>query len=215
MDNFTEKVKGQYLYYILVGVVSLLLLCFLPFLGTEVGLAFVLPTTVGGWIVFAIEKLSMAVCNMLIFACFVQQARVNIADNKDYKEALDRYNKGIRQDKRYVPKSPKEYFRGTYIKKGSTVFLTTIVGTIALTQAILTFDIVVFITTVFALVMALVFGIYSMKRVELYWTQEFINFVEMNFEKEVIVYEEKKGENTYDTNQGQGITEPGRASTQE
>lgn len=206
MNDLATKVKGQYLYYVLVGIVSLLLLCFLPFLGTEIGLAFVLPDTVDGWIVFGISKLSMALCNVLIFSCFVKQARVNIKEDLQFKDALDRYNKGLSLDKSYKPKSPKEYFRGTYIMKGSTVFLTTLLGTIALTQAILTFDVVVFLTTVFSLIMAVVFGIISMKKVELYWTEEFVNYVNMYFEREVIIN---------DNSQQETVSESDRADTEE
>ena len=40
-----------YKNYAIIGIISVLLLGFLPFVGSEVGLAFVLPTTIAGWIV--------------------------------------------------------------------------------------------------------------------------------------------------------------------
>lgn len=90
--------------------------------------------------------------------------------------------------------------------KGSTVFLTTLLGTIALTQAILTFDIVVFLATVFSLIMAVVFGIISMKKVEIYWTEEFVNYVNMYFEREVIIN---------DNSQQETVSESDRTDTEE
>jgi hypothetical protein len=65
-----DKFK-QYQYYIIIGVVSLFALFFLPFLGTEVGLAFNLPSTLAGWIVYVVSKLIVAILNILIFHCFI------------------------------------------------------------------------------------------------------------------------------------------------
>lgn len=60
-----------YKNYAIIGIISVLLLGFLPFVGSEVGLAFVLPTTTAGWIVYITTKTIIAAANFLILYCFV------------------------------------------------------------------------------------------------------------------------------------------------
>lgn len=78
-----EKWK-QYQNYAIIAVASLFALFFIPMLGTEIGLAWVLPTTTAGWVVYIITKLLVAGLNVLIFHCFVQQAKVNSLNHPNY-----------------------------------------------------------------------------------------------------------------------------------
>lgn len=57
----------DYQNYIIIGVLSALAVFFLPMLGTEIGLGFVLPNTTAGWIVYTITKLAIVIINILIF----------------------------------------------------------------------------------------------------------------------------------------------------
>jgi hypothetical protein len=66
-----EKWK-QYQNYAIIAVASIIALLFIPMLGTEVGIAWVLPTTVAGWVVYITTKALVAGLNVLIFHCFVQ-----------------------------------------------------------------------------------------------------------------------------------------------
>lgn len=164
----------RYSNYWIIGIVSALALFFLPFLGSAAGLALVLPTTAAGWIVYVATKLIVAIINVLIYHCFFQQAKVNVRDDKRYKEAmmiLDKYR--IKEQKF---RSPEEYTRNAYTKKATTIFLFSILGAFSLTQAILVFDVVMFLTYLFTLIMGVVFGILTMTNAEIYWTEEVLNY---------------------------------------
>ena len=166
-----EKWK-QYQYYVLIGVISLIAVFFLPFVGSEAGLAWILPTTTAGWIVYVITKLIIAGINILLFHCFIQQGKTNILENKRYIEA----NKILEAQiggKEYQPRSPKQWSRSTYGKKGVTIFLTSILSAIGLTQAVLTFDWISMLTYLFTIIMGIVFGIIQMSATENYWTNEY------------------------------------------
>lgn len=152
-----EKFK-QFQYYVIIGVVSLFALFFLPFLGTEVGLSFNLPSTLAGWIVYVISKLIVAVLNILIYHCFILQGKQNISDNEKYLLglkilALESISKET------LPKSPREWKRGVYGKKMASIFILSVLSVIGLTQAILTFDVVSMLTYAFTIIMGIIFGI--------------------------------------------------------
>ena len=201
-----DKVK-QYLNYVIIGIVSLIALVFLPMLGSTVGLNWNIPNTLVGWIVWVSVKLIVATLNVLIFHCFMQQAKVNVKDNENYKRA-----RGIlvnQKEKEVLPKSPIKWNSQQYIKKGTTIFITTGLSTIALTQAILSFDYISMLTYLFTIVMGLIFGILQMKTAEEYWTDEYLQYALMkeretalrakaglqdNTSSKVIIPEKDKGE---------------------
>lgn len=161
----------KYINYFVIGLVSLVALFFLPFLGSEVGLQIVLPNTPAGWIVFALTKVVVAVINVLIFHCFIEQGKLNVKDNERYQEAariLDMLN----ADKiAFI--SPDEFYRKEYGKKGITLAVTSIMSAFGLAQAILTWDALTFLTYLFTILMGLIFGILEMAKVEGYLTTDF------------------------------------------
>lgn len=163
------------LYYVLIGVVSIIALLFLPMIGTTVGLAWALPTTVVGWIVWVATKLIIAGLNMFIFHCFIQQGKINIKNNPAYQEANEILDK-ITPQSRTKPRSPHQWMALTYGRKGTFVFLTSVASTAALSQAILTFDWVSMLTYLFTIVMGIVFGIIQMKATEEFWTGEYLEY---------------------------------------
>lgn len=169
-----EKIK-LYTYYIIIGVVSLIALLFLPMVGSSVGLEMRLPDTLVGWVVYCVTKLIVAALNVIIFYCFMQQAKVNVKDNEKYKKAND-ILEVIEERKDRVPRSPKEWTRKQYSGKGITIFVTTILAAVSLTQAILTFDYITMLTYLFTIIMGLIFGILQMKNAEIYWTTEFYEY---------------------------------------
>lgn len=172
---------SRYLNYWIIGVVSLIALFFLPFVGSAAGLALILPNTVAGWIVYCGTKVIVAVINVLIFHCFFQQSRVNVKDNSRYLEALGILDRLKIKEQTF--RSPEQYTRSTYLTKGTTIFLTTILGAFSLTQAILVFDLVMFLTYLFTIIMGIIFGILSMKNAEIYWTEEMWHYAK-KLEKE-------------------------------
>lgn len=171
-----EKVK-QWLYYFIIGIISLIALCFLPMIGSTVGLGWNTPTTNVGWIVWITVKVIVAVLNVLILHCFMLQAKINVKDNKRYIEAQNILAK--QTAKEVIPRSPNVWNRIQYGRKGVIIFITTALSTIALTQAFLTFDWMAMLTYLFTIIMGIIFGILQMKSAEDYWTDEFWQYANM------------------------------------
>lgn len=168
-----DKAK-QWLYYILIGVISLIALVFLPMMGSAAGLGWVLPTTAVGWIIWIVTKLIIATLNVLIFHCFMCQAVLNSSTHPNYIEArglLMQYN-----DKEYIPRDPRTWKHKEYRKKGISIFISSALSVFALTQAVLSFDVISMLTYLFTIVMGLIFGILQMKSAEEYWTQEYLEY---------------------------------------
>ena len=166
-----KEFYDKYINYFVIGLVSLVALFFLPFLGSEVGLQIVLPNTAAGWIVFALTKVVVAVINVLIFHCFIEQGKLNVKDNARYQEAaqlLDLLNAN-----KITFISPDEFYRKEYGKKGITLAVTSILSAFGLAQAILTWDALTFLTYLFTILMGLIFGILEMAKVEGYLTTDF------------------------------------------
>ena len=172
--RFYEKWK-QFEYYAIIGVVSLIALLFLPMLGSEAGLAWKLPTTSVGWIVYVLSKAIVATINILIFHCFIQQAKINSLDNEKYKKACEILGE-LKHNEDYVPRDPKIYMRSLYSKKGLSIFVTSMLSAVGLTQAVLNFDWISMLTYLFTIIMGLIFGILTMSNVEEYWCVEFYQY---------------------------------------
>lgn len=177
----------EYQYYVIIGVLSLFALFFLPMIGSEAGLAWIIPTTAAGWSVYVITKLLAAALNIMIFHCFILQGKTNILDNKKYQEANEILFITTNDDE-LRPRSPSEWKKATYGKKGLTIFITTLISVIGLTQAALVFDIVSMLSYLFTVIMGIIFGIFQMSETEKYWTEEYYKYaVQVQAEKSMAV----------------------------
>lgn len=165
----------QYLYYCLVGVISVIMLIFMPMLGSAAGLQWTLPTTTAGWIVYVVCKLCSAGFNIGLFHCFNKQGKLNIEKNENYLEAKRILKQNDARDVKKA-RSPHEYHKDIYGKKGLTIFIMTLLGTVGLSQAVLTFDGKEFIVQLVALVIGIIMGILQMKDTESFWTEEFLEY---------------------------------------
>lgn len=194
----------QWMYYFIIGIVSFVALIFLPMLGTTVGLEWNIPDTTVGWIVWVAVKLIVAGLNVLIFHSFMQQAKLNIKDNVKYIEAKDILMKN--EVKTYIPRSPSVWNRQQYSRKGVMIFITTALATIALTQALLTFDWVAMLSYLFTIIMGLIFGVLQMKSAEDYWTEEFWKYAKMQEEAFKNQIEEHMDTVVVDNSNSVGIT---------
>ena len=174
-----------YIYYGLIFLLSLCMLIFLPMIGSTQDIGYNLPNTKIGWIVFIVTKSVVAVINVLIFHCFICQAKVNVKDDPNYVEANEILGKLKKEVK---PRSPKQFFTKEYSVKGTTTFIFSALSVVALTNAILTFDAIAFISYLLTLIMGTVFGIIEMKKVELFWTEEYHEYA-LNFASEAVKYE--------------------------
>lgn len=167
-------VKGQYLYYFIIGIISFVALMFLPMLGTEVGLGWNIPNTTVGWVVWVAIRLAISVINILLFDCFRKQAKLNVRNNDRYVEACEILLRT--RDKGKKPRSPGRYNAEIWGKKGTSIFISSLLATVALTQALLMYDWISMLTYLFTITMGIVFGIIQMKNDEIYWTEEFYTY---------------------------------------
>ena len=178
MDNEEKSLREKLslnFYYCLIFILSLLVMTvapmFTPSANTDLGISAIFPHSVIGWAIYVCTKLFVGVVNLLLFHCFVKQAKLNIKDNEKYIEACKIYD--MYHPREYNPRSPKEYFGQLYRKKGIMIFLTSILSAIVLTNAILAFDLTAFVTYSITILMGIIFGILKMKEVEAYWIGEF------------------------------------------
>lgn len=167
-----KKFVDLYLYYILIGVLSFVALVFLPFFGSEVGMEAHFPNTWIGWIVYIVQQALMAIINILIFHSFICQAYVNVKDNENYIKARDIFHS--LDDKEYIPMTLQQFNKREYGRKGATIFIGTLLGGFALTQAILSYDYVRMLAYLFTIILGIFFGIYEMKKYEEYLTYEYL-----------------------------------------
>lgn len=174
LSTFLQKTQ-LYAYYIIIGVLSLVVVFFFPFVGSTIGFTFTWPTTTSGWIVFVVSKLCVALINILIFHLFILQAKVNVKDNPAYKAAVDKL---AVTKKSYVPLSPAQFFAREYGFKGISVFVLSMVSAIGLTQAVLTFDLIMMLTYLFTILMGITAGYMEMRKVEEFWTEEFPEYAD-------------------------------------
>ncbi len=159
------------MYYIIVGVVSLITLFIMPLIGSEVHPQWALPDTTVGWVLYVASKLAVSLLNILIMHAFIKQGKLNVSTDARYIEANDILNKV--ESKEIKWRSPKEFLTKQYLGKIPTLFLSTFLGLIAFTQAVIMFDMIAFISYAVCIVIAIIFGVMTMKNNEVYWTEEF------------------------------------------
>lgn len=180
-DSPIDKVR-QWMYYFIIGIISFIALAFLPMLGGTVGLGWNLPNTAAGWIVWAVMKVIVATLNLLIFYSFMQQGKLNVKDHPNFVKAQQILQK--LHVKNEMPRSPKKWNGQQYGKKGVTIFFSTALATIALTQAILSFNWVEMLTYLFTIIMGIIFGILQMKNAEDYWKEEYLRYAYLRLEEQ-------------------------------
>lgn len=168
----TVKKFEAYKFYAIIAILSIIVVFFMPFIGSEMGMELNLPNTATGWVIYLITKALVVAINLTIFYSFMEQAKLNVQDNPKYIEAnniLNNYFKDIRP----VPMGPTEWTHKQYRSKGISLGVTTLLGAVALTNAVLSFNITTMITYLFTIVMGVIFGFIQMGTAENYWTGEY------------------------------------------
>lgn len=171
MDNNFKKKADLWFYYIIVFIISLVSLIFLPFFGSEIGMAFNFPNTAAGWVVYITQQVLMSIVNVLIFHSFVCQAHVNVRDNENYKKARDIFHSF--ENKEYIPLTLEQFNRKEYGVKAVWIAIGTLMGGFALTQAILSYDYLRALAYLFTIIFGVLFGIIEMKKYESYLTYDY------------------------------------------
>lgn len=168
----------QYIYYILIFVISFLVLVFLPMIGTDLDMGFRFPETPAAWVVFIVTKSITAFVNVMLFYCFNQQALLNVKSDERYIKANEILGK-LNIRKEYKPRSPRQYNFRLYAGKGTSIFFSSILSTFALSQAILTYDWISLLTYSLVILFGVIFGFISMYSSMDYWTIEFPLYAQM------------------------------------
>lgn len=174
MNDYYNKIRDN-IYYIIVFIVSFIALVFLPFCGSKIGLELDLPKTKSDWIVFILTKVIISVVNMLIYLCFMKQGKDNVRNDKRYIDAMKIMNKTIKERKKKCI-NPYKWMKFEYIKKGTLLFITTLLTTLAFSQALISYDYMALISYIFVIAMSCIFGIIQMKKVEEVWTDGFLEY---------------------------------------
>lgn len=201
-----------YQNYIIIGILSFISVFFLPMLGSSLGIGFNVPNTIAGWIVWVLTKMCIVVVNILIFDQFVKQAKVNVRDNEQFKQAESILN-NIKEEAEEI-KPAKEYISALYKKKGITLGITTVLSIFGLTNAILTFDWVSMLTYIFTIIMALVFGWITMNEVEEVWTDKHYKYA-LKVQKESELKKEFENVGNTEEQSNNSIEKPSGTSPEE
>lgn len=177
-----DKVR-QYLYYILIGVISFLALAFLPMLGSTQDISWGLPQTSAAWAVWIMSRVAASVLNVLIYHCFIRQGELNTRKNEDRKKAEKMLNK-LDKNKEKKPIGPAKFIARQYIRKVPMIAASTFLSLLAFGPALLVFDFVVLIAYLFSVIISIVFGILEMKHVEEYYTVGLLEYAEWKVQNE-------------------------------
>ena len=194
LTDIKLKLK-QGVYYILVALLSITALIVFPMLDSS-SLTFkdAFPHTPTGWTLWCIERILIVVMNLLILTLFVKQARANVKDNENFKKANEIL--ASFKPKQYKPISPAQYYSKLYARKGITLAIATLASLIAIGDAVINYNYLLLIATAVTILLAIVFGIVSMKDTELYLSTDYLTWAE-SIKKEK---EEAKCLKSMDTN---------------
>lgn len=183
----------QYAYYLLIGIISFIALAFLPMLTSSFDVGYELPKTKAAWLLWAGSRAAVSILNILIFHCFVKQGNVNTKNDPNRIEA-EKILSIATEEEEYKPKSPKKFLFGEYSKKVPSILFSTALSLVAFGEAILKFDPVTFLSYLFTVIMAIVFGVLEMFKVEEYYKVEMLKYAKNH----ALELEKEKVEKEYD-----------------
>lgn len=170
-----KKIVHDNLWYGIIGVLSFAVLVFFPMIGSGLPLNLNLPTTPIGWVVDIFSKLAVAAINICIFHSFMEQGKLNVSGF--WKKLMaDEILQRVKRAKTSIPLSPEQWMTKEYKSKGISIAITSVLSCVVLSQVVLTFDIVVFISFLLTLLIGLVFGVMQLFKSETYWSQEYYEY---------------------------------------
>ena len=211
MNNLKNQILAkirQTIYYWIIFLATIVVLVFMPMVGSEAGIEFNLPTTRAGWILYIVTKLLVAILNVTIFFSFMQQAKLNVKDDPKYLKACEIMGK-LKKPKEYIPMAPRAWERKQYVHKGVVIFASTAGSLVALANAFLTYDYMTLLTYAITIIMGIIFGLLQMAKAEDYWTREFYDYAIRLTEDEMINNTQKENKTIVEPILGQKGEENG------
>lgn len=186
-----EKLN-QYAYYIMIVLIAVLGIFVPPItvgsLSGDFTIAF--PATIDAWIVWLIINGSSIIANISILVFFKLQAKKNCLKHPNYVKATEILDRIAKIRRVYIPRSPGRMNREDYTKKVFFITLFTLASFVAITNIILSFDLLSLISTLLSMIVTLILSWSCMLNNEEYWTSEYLMYAEY-IQKE---YESEKTE---------------------
>lgn len=171
---------NKYAYYIMILLIALLAVFVPPLcLGAISGdfrLAF--PDTPSAWAVWGIINGSSIIANISILVLFKLQAKKNCLEHPNYIKATKILDEVSKVNRVYIPRSPSRMDIDDYVKKVVFIILFTLGSFIAISNLIISFDILTLISTLISMITTLVVSWTSMINNEEYWTKEYLMYAE-------------------------------------
>ena len=201
IDTRTRRLNTfkQYAFYGVIAVILIIVLFIVPLISGGINandFGYYLPKTVRGWIVFWTIRLGTVAGNMCVFGLFKAQAKTNAKDHPNFIKANELLNK-LYGTKQFIPHSPKQKNIRDWTTKGVIVFVVTALESIVIGSLIFNWDNVTFLSCITSSITAVLFGIVTMIKDEVYWTEEYLAYAEY-VTKKALESEEPKKEKTED-----------------
>lgn len=179
------------IYTIIIAICSVLVLIFVPMIGSKADIGETIPTDPDEAFLYWTLKGMTVALNLAIFAAFRKQAKLNAKDNENFKEAERLLEK--RKGGESKPMSPAQFGLKSWGTKGLTLTLSTAVTSVALTNIVLYYDWVSFVSCAVTIAIAIVFGLFTMGTEEYYWEHDFLRYAK-TLKGEKDGFEEKQHE---------------------
>ena len=163
--------------YVIIVIACIIIAFIPPLIGSVAGMGLALPTTAAGWVIWVVLQACGTIANCLMFYAFTAQGKDNIKAHPSYLKAVEllRVNKIFTE---VILISPQEWERKSWGKKMAWVAAGTLLGGIALTQAVLAFDGIRFITQLITMTFGLLFGALHMKKTETMYSDYYLEYAE-------------------------------------
>lgn len=171
---------NKYAYYIMILLIALLAVFVPPLcLGAISGdFGFAFPDTPSAWVVWGIINGSSIIANISILVLFKLQAKKNCLEHPNYIKATKILDEVSKVNRVYIPRSPSRMDIDDYVKKVIFIILFTLGSFIAISNLIISFDILTLISTLISMITTLVVSWTSMINNEEYWTKEYLMYAE-------------------------------------
>lgn len=164
------------IYPIVIFIASVLVLVFVPMIGSDADIGSMIPTEPSQAILYWVLKGMTVALNLTIFGAFRRQAKLSVKDNPNYIKANQILEK--KKPKDYKPLSPVQFGFKQWGSKGGTLAISTAITTVALTNIVLYYDWITAVSCAVSIAIAIIFGLMTLSSEEYYWTHDYLLYAE-------------------------------------